>query len=449
MRWKKPKQLTPTQYIILGYLAAILIASVILMLPISLEEGQELSYIDSLFTATSSVSVTGLTVVNVKDTFTTFGEIIMLILFLLGGIGIITLGTFLYLLLGRNISLSYRQLIMIDQNRNQLSGLVQLMRLVIFLSLIFVLISTVLFGLYFYIRGYFDNVLTALYYGLFHSISSYTNAGFDIFGNSLQDFSHDYIVQLLTMLLIIIGAIGFPVLIEVREYLFGKHSNFRFTLFTKLTTFTFFILLVIGTVGIFILENSLYYANMAWHEKLFYSLFNSVTARSGGLSTMDVSEYSSATQIFMSVLMFIGASPSSVGGGIRTTTFAIILLTFMTYAVGRTEVRVFRRSIKQSDMIKSFVIITGGIMLVITSLIVLQAVEPDKSINAIIFEIASAFGTCGLSMGITPDLSNIGKLIIMLLMFMGRIGIFSLLYLFRTKKKKETYHYPKEDIIIG
>ncbi|MDP5276580.1 TrkH family potassium uptake protein [Chengkuizengella axinellae] len=442
--------MSPTQFIVSGYLISIIIATILLLLPISLKDGVELSFIDALFTATSGISVTGLTVVNVSETFSVFGTIVLLVMFQIGGIGIMALGTFLWMILGRNISLSYRKLIMIDQNQNRLSGLVQLIRIVLGLVLLFEAIGTLIFTVYFHFAGYYDTWLESFYHGLFHSISSYTNAGFDIFGNSLFDFSHDYFVQIITIALIILGAIGFPVLIEMKEYFSKNNKNFRFSLYTKLTTSMFFLLLIIGAIGIWLVENQLYYADMSWHEKIFFSLFNSVTVRSGGLSTMDVSEFGVATQMFLSVLMFIGASPSSVGGGIRTTTFAIIILALITYALGKSEIRIFRRSLKEDDITKSFFIFTLASMTVVISTILLVSLEKDHfSLMAIIFEIASAFGTCGLSMGITSELTTVGKLIIMVLMFTGRIGVLSMLYIFQAKKKKENFHYPKEDIIIG
>jgi potassium uptake TrkH family protein len=444
-------RLTPTQLIITGYFSAVIISTFLLLLPISLKEGVKLSLIDALFTATSAFTVTGLTVVTTADTFTVFGTFMIMIMLQLGGIGIMALGTFLWIILGRNISLSYRKLIMIDQNRHNLSGLVQLIRIVIGLALLFEAIGTLVLGVYFMISGYYNTWYEAFYYALFHSLSSFTNGGFDIFGGeSIAKFSNDYFVQTVTMILLLLGAIGFPVLIEVREYLFGKHPHFRFSLFTKITVSMFFLLILLGAIGIWIVESQLYFADLPWHQKLFFSLFNSVTTRSGGLATMDVSQLGETSQILLSILMFIGASPSSVGGGIRTTTFAIIILTLITYALGKNEVRVFRKAIKQEDIIKSFVVFSAGTMIAGGSIMFLDNFEGHRfPLIAIIFEICSAFGTSGLSMGITSELSTTGKALIMALMFIGRIGILSLLFMFQTEKRKENYHYPKEDVIIG
>ncbi|XEC95452.1 TrkH family potassium uptake protein [Paenibacillus tarimensis] len=443
-------RITPTQFVVLGYLTAVIISTILLRLPISWREGISLSWMDALFTATSAVSVTGLTVVNTAESFSAFGKIALLFMFQLGGIGIMTLGVFLWLILGRNISLSYRKLIMVDQNRNNLSGLVMLLKLVFTLALIIEGIGALFLMIYFKAAGIYEDWFTAFAHSVFHAISAFTNAGFDIYGNSLAKFSNDYFVQTVTMLLLILGAIGFPVLIELREYFFGKHKKYRFSLFTKMTGIMFLLLIIAGAVGIWLLENDMYFAALPWHEKLFFSLFNSVTTRSGGLSTMDVNDFSMSTQLLLSGLMFIGASPSSVGGGIRTTTFAVILLTLANYAIGRNEVRAFHRTIKQEDIIKSFVVFTAATVLVTISAILLTYTEKMHiPLVSIIFEICSAFGTSGLSTGISEELTTAGKWVVTLLMFIGRIGMLSLLFIFRTNLRKQNFHYPKEDIIIG
>lgn len=447
----KKIEISPTLLIVICYFSAVIISTLLLSLPICLKTGVETSFLDTVFTAVSGISVTGLTVVNTADTFSFFGIFVLMVILQFGGIGIMTLGTLLWIIFGRNIGLSARRLIMVDQNRNNLSGLVKLMKLVLAMALIIEAVGTLIFGFYFWIAGYYATWYEAFYYGLFHALSSYTNAGFDIFGDSMMGFSHDYFVQIVTMALLILGAIGFPVLIEVREYLFGKnHKRYRFSLYTKVTTSMFFLLLVLGALGIFLLENQLYYAEMSWHQKLFYSLFNSVTARNGGLATMDVADYSGPTQFLISALMFIGASPSSVGGGIRTTTFALIVLVLISYALGHREVRIFNRSITQQDIIKSFVVFSAAMIIVATSILIFISISEHRfSVIEIIFEISSAFGTTGLSMGITGELYPIEKIIIIILMFIGRIGILSLLFMFRKKKTKENYHYPSEDVIIS
>ena len=240
----------------------------------------------------------------------------------------------------------------------------------------------------------------------------------------------------------------FPVLIEVKDFLLSKERKFSFSLFTKLTSVTFFLLVIGGAIGIFAMEARFAFSGKSWHEVFFFSLFQSTTTRSGGLATIDISQFTHTTILFMCMLMFIGASPSSVGGGIRTTTFALNLLALFHFARGNKSVKVFKRELHQADLMKSLIVTLMAVILVFVSTLILTVTE-KHSLLELLFEVCSAFGTTGLSMGITPDLSTIGKSVIILLMFIGRIGIVTLLYLFGRKEIEANYHYPKERIIIG
>jgi Trk-type K+ transport system membrane component len=439
------------QIIIGAYIVAIVLFTSILLMPISIKPGQGLSVMDALFVATSAVSITGLTPVNTVETFSMFGQCMLLLAFQFGGIGLMTLGTLLWLILGQNVSLSQRRLLMIDQNQNHLSGLVRLLLVIVKMVLIFEAGGTLIFGFYFKFSGYYEGWIEAFYHAMFHALSSFTNAGFDIFGNSMMGFADDYFVQIITMLLIISGSVGFPVLVELREYLFGKIPHFRFSLFTKITSITFFGLLVAGTIGFWLMERQLFMEGKSWHAQLFYSLFSSVTTRSGGMATLDMAELGGGTQFFTSILMFIGGSPSSAGGGIRTTTFAVIILTLISVARSRKEVMVFRRTLKHEDVLKSFFVFAIACILCVVSVLILDITEVQRfPLSAILFEVGSAFGTCGLSLGITSQLSDAGKPILIMLMFIGRIGLLTLLYMFRNEKQRPLkVRYPEEKIIIG
>ncbi|TLS38227.1 TrkH family potassium uptake protein [Pseudalkalibacillus caeni] len=441
-------RLSSVQLIVLFYFSAVFISTVLLSLPFAHRPGVEWHFIDALFTAVSAISVTGLTVVSTVDTFSVPGVFILAFVLQFGGIGIMTLGTFIWLVMGKKIGLKERQLISTDQNRGTLSGLVQLMKQILSLILLFELVGTVILGLYFH--NYFPTWGEAFYQGFFASVSATTNAGFDITGESLIPFAQDYFVQTINIILLILGAIGFPVLIEIKDFMFSfkSASHYRFSLFTKLTTFTFFALIVIGALLILLLEKNHFFAGKSWHESFFYALFQSVTTRNGGLATMDINEFTVATQLVISVLMFIGASPSSVGGGIRTTTFAISLLTIFFFAKGHSNVKIFKRELDQDDIRKSFVVVFTAVLLTGSAIVFLSAVEPFP-VMAIIFEVCSAFGTTGLSLGITPELSTVGKVTIIFMMFIGRIGIISFLFLLRGKVEGDHYHYPKERVIIG
>ncbi len=445
---EKATELSSVQLIVLFYLSAVILSTILLSLPIAHQKDVDWSFIDALFTAVSAISVTGLTVVSTADTFSTVGTYILAFVLQFGGIGIMTLGTFIWLLMGKKIGMKERQLISTDQNRGTLAGLVNLMRQILGLILLFEAIGTLILGLY--LLRYYDTWQESFLQGFFSSVSATTNAGFDITGNSLIPYANDYFVQTINMLLLILGAIGFPVLIELKDYLFQKKDKvaYRFTLFTKVTSVTFFGLIILGTVIIWVLEIGNFMSDKTWDQALFYSLFQSVTTRNGGLATMDVSEFTLPTQLVLSLLMFIGASPSSVGGGIRTTTFAVAVLSVIHFSKGKKSVKVFGRELLHDDIIKSFIVIFTATGICGLAVVILTATEPF-SLTAIIFEVTSAFGTTGLSLGITPDLSTAGKCIIIFLMFVGRIGIISFLLMLRGKVPSERYHYPKEQIITG
>lgn len=439
--------LSEVQLIVMFYLSAVIVATILLSLPIARYPEAEWGVIEAIFTSVSAVSVTGLTVVNTADTFTPIGSILLAFVLQFGGVGIMTLGTFFWMIAGKKIGLRDRQLIMADQNQSNLAGLVQLLQQILILILIIEAIGTIILSMYF--LTYYDSWQQAFLQGFFAAVSATTNAGFDITGSSLEPFATDYFVQFINMLLLILGAIGFPVLIEVKNFLLNKTPrHYKFSLFTKLTTTTFFSLAVIGFIVIILLEHNYFFAGKSWHETFFYALFQSVTTRNGGLATMDVANFQTPTQLFLCVLMFIGASPSSVGGGIRTTTFAMIVLSTISFARGKTSTKVFHRELDPYDILRSYIVMGVSVMLTGSAVIVLSAIEPFP-LTSIIFEVSSAFGTTGLSMGITSDLSTAGKIVIILLMFIGRIGIFSFLFIIRGKVVRDRYHYPKERVIIG
>ncbi|MCE7793427.1 TrkH family potassium uptake protein [Salipaludibacillus sp. CUR1] len=449
MKMKMGKLLTPFRIIVISYIIAMFFFSVFLFLPVSAQEGVSVSYSEALFTSVSAVSVTGLTVVNVSETYSSVGIFFLAAAIQLGGIGVMTLGTFVWMVLGKTIPLSQRMLIMVDQNQISFAGLVKLMRGILLVALLIELIGALILGTYY--LNYFDTVGEAYYQGAFGALSAFTNAGFDVTGQSLIPFADDYFVQLVNILLIFAGAIGFPVLMELRAYFSSKDPNFRFSLFTKITTATYFIVFAVGMVVLWMIERNEFYDGLSWHQQLFFSMFNSATARSGGLATMDVSQLTLASLLFLSALMIIGASPSSVGGGIRTTTLAVMFLTIRSFAMGRSDVKVFGREIHQEDRQKAFIVLSVFIVGLFLSIILIAAFEGSREIElmAIIFEASSAFGTCGLSMGITPDLSLPSQITLMVLMLIGRVGLVAFLFSIRAREKKTLYKYPTERIIIG
>lgn len=446
----RTNRLSAVQILLAFYFIAVIISTFILALPIAYKEGVHISFIDTLFTAVSALSVTGLSTISIAETFSPIGIILLALILQLGAVGIMSIGTFIWLVLGKKIGLKERRLIMTDQNQTTFAGMVRLIKQIIIVLLTIELISFIILGTYFYFN-YYPVAKEAYLHGLFGTISAISNGGFDITGSSLLPYKNDYFIQLMNMLLIIFGAIGFPVLIEVKEYIrdrYRKKKPRRFSLFTKVTTITFFALIIVGAIMIYVIDARHYFAGNTVLENFFYSLFQSVTTRSGGLSTLDVSMLTEQNHLFMSLLMFIGASPSSAGGGVRTTTFALVVIFIITYARGGKRIRMFRREVHDEDLIKAVTVMLMSIIIVFTSILIISMIEP-YDLTKILFEVTSAFGTVGLSLGITDEITTVSKIILMILMFIGRVGIITFLFMFKSNQHNNQYKFPKERIIIG
>ncbi|MDD4169207.1 MAG: TrkH family potassium uptake protein [Desulfotomaculaceae bacterium] len=446
---KSPVKVSPAQIIVLGYIVFTVLGALLLSLPISLNPGVELSFIDALFTATSAISVTGLTVVSTVETFSIAGRGFLLFLLQFGGIGIMTLGTLIYVLRGNQINLRERMMIRVDQNQTSLGGMVNLMLFIFKVAVVFELLGTLILTIHF-INNLGMSFLDALGMAFFHSVSGFTNTGLALFDNSLQNFSQDYVVQNVMFVLLIAGAIGFPVLLELYSNIKARRSlnRLKFSLYTKVTTITFGLLLVAGFIVVLVAEFDGPLAGMPWHQKIWVALFQSLTTRSGGFSTVDISVFQQSTLLFFCLLMFIGASPSSCGGGIRTTTLAVLVFSMFAIIRGKTSVKVYRRELFQEDIMRANTVFFISICLVIGSVILLSILE-NATLMEILFETCSAFGTTGLSLGITAGLSTAGKVVMIFLMFVGRIGIVALMLVFHKRNPEDRYHYIKEHLIIG
>ncbi|TVY11341.1 TrkH family potassium uptake protein [Paenibacillus cremeus] len=442
---------SPAQVIAGYYFLAMAISVLLFSIPAVRKPGVHVSFFDTVFTAVSVASDTGLAVFNVADTYSVWGYVVIMIVLQFGGIGIMAMSTFFWLLLGRRIGLRQRRLIMMDNNQFELSGLVHLMREILVITLLTQLIGGVVLGIRF--LSYYETWQDALLQGLFASVSATTNAGMDITGQSLTPYANDYFVQLVTIVLIIFGAIGFPVLIEAKAYLThlrkGDARAFRFSLFTKITTVTYAFLLVLGTILMLLFENERCFKDMSWHESFFYALFQTATTRSAGLTTLDINQLSVPTLLLMSIFMFIGGSPNSVGGGIRTTTFALNMLFIYQYARGYQSIKLFRREIHQEDILKALAITLLATVMCVVSVIAISLANQHLPLIGIILEVCSAFGTVGLSTGITPELGTFSQTILMVLMFLGRIGLTTCFFFLRGKQEDAKYHYPVERIMTG
>ena len=406
-----------------------------------------------LFIANSTVSFTGFTTFDINSVFNDRGVILLEVLFQIGGLGIMMISTAFIILSKRRISLKQRQLIMTDMNQPKLSGIVRLIRITFTIILWFQVIFGTFFSIYFYFSGYYNTWSKAIFFGFYQSISAVTNSGFDVTGDSIIPFAHDYVFLLVIMFLIFVGGIGFPVLMEFREWLFFKKKKrglpFRFSLFSKIAVLAFVILFVGGTILIYLLEKDHLFVGMGEIQRWITSMFYSMTTRNAGLQINDLGDFQVTSLIVFSLLMFIGCSPSSVGGGIRTTTVAIIGLYLYAFLKSEDKINVFGRRIDDDDVKKSIVVFMLSLIMCFFAVLFLTATE-DHPLIAIIVEVASAFGTTGLSLGITSDLTTVGKLMIALLMFIGRIGMLYTLMLFVPKETRDIgYEYPSEKIIIG
>lgn len=447
------RNLTPIQLLVGYYAAMIVLTFGLLSLPFF--KKTEVSLLDTLFMAVSTISVTGLSTFQIQDVYTEAGVILLEILFQVGAFGVTMLSTAALVVTKKRISLHQRQMLQFDMNQPRLSGLVRLATTVFVMMVGLQIIFGIFFSWYFYIKQTFGTQWSkAIFQGFYTAIAAITNAGFDITGKSLLPFSHDYFFLLIVMFLIILGGIGFPVLTEVLAYF--KHKlhpqstrRFRFSLFSKLAVFFALFFLILGTVLIYISENKGFFAHYNDLDKLMTAMFYSVSTRNAGLQINDMTTFNTTTLLILSLLMFIGASPSSVGGGVRTTTIGIYILYLYSFIRGRNHINIFNRQISREDVQKAIVVVSLSTLLCASAILILSVSEQANLIS-IIFEVASAFGTTGLSLGLTSQLSVVGKCVIIILMFIGRVGMLYTLLIFVKKQDKDlSYQYPTEKIIIG
>jgi len=437
----------------MSYLFLIIIGASLFMLPVSQQEGVNLSLIDALFTAASAVSVTGLSTIVVADVFSNFGLIVLLLLIQIGGIGLMFLIVFFWLVIKKKIGFSERNMIMTDQNQFSRKGMVKLIRNVLIMFFFIELFGFIIIANYLYFAGYFE-LREALFQALFLTISLTANAGFDIAPNrdSFQMFSHDFFMQSVGMFLMLMGSIGFWVLSEVKEFIHAKRKNkpFKFSYFVRMLVKLHFFFIVLGAIFIFTFEFNGFLADKSLVESIYYSFFMSTTTRNAGFSTMDVNDFSNTTSLIIMMFMFIGASPNSYGGGIRTTSIVVIVLSIKAFAVGKEYVIFNKRKIREDIVQKAYIALVSALFIVFSGVVILSAIEPEP-LHKILFEVTSAYGTTGLSMGITSSLHGFSKFILVLTMFIGRLGILALVMMIRPNNplSKPNFQYPEENIIVG
>ncbi len=430
---KRLWRLSPARIIALGFLTVILLGSLLLMLPISVQDGVELRYIDSLYTSTSAVCVTGLVAVDAGDTFTYFGQFILALLIQVGGLGVTAVGAGIILAMGRKIDLKGRLLIREAMNLDSGRGLIRFVKSILLTTLIFetagALLSLIVFS-----QDY--PFWRALGISFFHSVAAFNNSGFDVLGNfqNLIPYQDNVLLNLTTCGLIIFGGIGFWVIKDLWDNRLRFH---RLRLHSKVVLTVSAALIVVGTLLVKLTED------VTW----LGAFFHSVSARTAGFSTYPLGTFSNAGLLVLTVLMFIGASPGSTGGGIKTSTFFVLLQAIKAAATNRSA-KAFHFSIPREAIHKAMVLTLMALAVVVTGTWILAALEPELRLMDVLFEVTSAFGTVGLSTGITPNICDLGKLLCILIMYIGRLGPLTVATLWYFGRE-ERIHYPEGNIAIG
>lgn len=440
-------KLRPVQILALGFAALILVGATILTLPISSSSGEYTSFIDALFTATSATCVTGLIVVDTGTHWSLFGQIVIILLIQIGGLGFMTFSTLIAIVLGKRVSLRERLIMREAYNAFDIQGLVKLVIYVLTITFTIegigaLILSTQFVGDYGLVKG--------IYFGIFHSISSFCNAGFDLFGNfnGYTGYVSNPIVSLTVASLVVLGGIGFFVISEV----IGHKKRKKYSLHTKVVITTTLVLIILGTIMFFLFEhnNPKTMGELSLFDKVIASIFASVSPRTAGMNTVSLVDMTTASQFLTVILMFIGASPGSTGGGIKTTTLMILVMTIISIINGREDTEIFKRRINKYSVYRA-VAITFISFTLVTGVTMILSIFEDGSFMQFLYETTSAFGTVGLTLGLTPTLSPIGKIAIALTMYAGRLGPLTLVLAFAYKQKNSntSIKYPEDKIIVG
>ena len=442
----------PARVMVIGFGILILFGAIILNLPISTQKGESIGFLNALFTSTSAVCVTGLVVVDTGTYWSEFGQFVIITLIQTGGLGFMTIATMFSLLTRKRINLRERLLIQESLNQVDLSGLVKLTRYIIMMTFAIEGIGALLLSMVYIPRF---GLGKGIWYSIFHSISAFCNAGFDLMGpvsgqySSLTYFVDSTLINVVICGLIILGGIGFPVLLDVINN--KKYS--KLNVHSKIVINTTGILILIGFLFIFIAEfnNKDTLGTLNIKEKFLSSLFQSVTLRTAGYNTIDLTLLSESTLFLMLILMLIGASPASTGGGLKTTTIATLFLTVKSFIIGKEDIEVYQRRISDATVKKSLGIFFIGVFISLFGTLMLTIVNPGFTLLESSFEVISAYATVGLSIGGTPSLTYFGKIIIIILMFLGRVGSLTIFIalLSKNSRVKSKIRYPEGKIIVG
>lgn len=446
MKAKSNRIVTPAVILMLSFLILIAIGTILLSLPISVKEGVDNSVLKALFTTTSAVAVTGLTVVDVPNFYNYFGTTVIMILIQLGGLGVMTFSSVIMLLIGKKITYEDRKVLQEGFNRDSLEGIVKYVKRVIYIAIGIEGMGA--FLLFFqFIKEY--SFFKALYFSVFHSVSAFCNAGFALYSTNLEPYKTNHFVLYVIGALIILGGIGFAV---INSYIiFIRTKIKKINLSSRLAIRITALLIIVGAGLIFLFEynNPATIGNMTIMQKITNSLFQSITTRTAGFNSVPMGLLHQDTLLVMVILMFIGASPGSTGGGIKTTTFGVLLFYALGIIRSDEEIRIGNRKISWDVLNKAMGLFLAAIAYVLFITLLILILEPINYLP-VLFEVVSAFGTVGLSTGITANLCAASKLLIIFTMYLGRIGPLTLaLALGGAGKKLNKIKYPEENITIG
>lgn len=441
------RRLSKVQTIALGFFLIIVVGTLLLMLPIASRGGHSIGFFHALFTATSSTCVTGLVVVDTYTNWSLFGQVIILVLIQIGGLGFITIGMFFSIFLKHKIGLKERNLIQESVNTLQISGIVRLVKKIVCYTIVFEGIGAILLMTRFIPRfGW----LKGIWYGIFHSISAFCNAGFDLMGqfepySSLTMYYDDIVINVVVMALIVIGGIGFIVWDDISKH---KWHIKKYMLHTKIVLMMTVVLILGGALCFYLFERNNLLLGMDAKGRVLASFFGSVTTRTAGFNTLDTGAYTEATRMLNVVLMFIGGSPGSTAGGIKTTTMLVILLYIWANLRNKRGLNIFGRRLDEDAIKKASTVFCINLILATVCVMIMSALE-TVPLSDIMMEIFSAIGTVGISTGITRDVSMASKCMLIILMYCGRIGSMSFALAFTEKKKRNPVQLPVEQITIG
>ncbi len=442
-------RLTPPRLLILSFLCAILIGTVLLSLPAATCGPARTSLVDSLFTATSATCVTGLVVKDTGGYFTPFGRWVIFALFQAGGLGIMTFSTLFAVLLGRRIGFHDPDIIKSTLDRNSILGLNKLLLYIAGITLTVEGVGAACLFLRW--RAITDwSVIETAEKAIFHSVSGFCNAGLSLFRNSFMRFEGDPIINLTMILLIFFGGIGFIVIADLIGLFVEKGARRRLSLQSKIALTVSAALILAGAVLLLLFEKDNVMRLMAWPQKIWGALFQSVTARTAGFNTLPIDSLTTPSLVFLAFLMFVGASPGSTGGGIKTCTFAVLVATVIAMLKNKRRVMMFNRSVPRTIVRESLVIFFLGISWVFALSIIVAFLQGGHgSFMKTLFEVVSAFGTVGLSAGITEGLNDASKLCIIVTMFAGRVGPLTLALALAFKERTDKYVFPEENLMVG